>query len=111
MEQSKKDDLTSKVLNPMEMIEYQKDAVVSKTLINKNTGTITLFAFDKEQSLSEHTAPYDAMVCVTDGQAEITISGIAYKLEKGEMIIMPANKPHAVKASSAFKMMLIMIKS
>jgi len=93
------------------MINYQEGSVVSRTLIGKKTGTVTLFAFDAGQGLSEHTAPYDAMVYLLEGKAEITISGKIYHLEGGEMIIMPANDPHALKAEKPFKMMLIMIKS
>jgi len=111
MEQSNKDELKSKMLNPAEMIAYQKDSVVSKTLVNKSTGTVTLFAFDKNQGLSEHTAPYDALVYILDGEAEIKISGKSNKLAGGEMIIMPANEPHELAALAPFKMMLIMIKS
>ena len=92
-------------------IEYQPDAVVSKTLIKKETGTVTVFAFDQGQGLSEHTAPFDAMVTVLDGQAEISIDGKASSVKNGEMVIMPANKPHALKALEKFKMMLVMIKS
>jgi len=94
-----------------ELIEYQKDYVVSKTIIDKKAGTITLFAFDKGQGLSEHTAPYDAMVYIVDGKAEIIISGKENQVAEGEMIIMPANEPHALKAPEMFKMMLVMIKS
>lgn len=93
-----------------DLIEYNDNAVVSKTLINKPTGTVTLFAFDKGEGLSEHTAPFDAMVTILDGTVEITISGHPYRLSKGEMIIMPANKPHALKAIEPYKMLLIMIK-
>lgn len=93
------------------MVSYQEGSVVSKTLIKKGTGTVTLFAFDKEQGLSEHTAPFDAMVCVLDGKVEIVIGGIPKNLETGDMVIMPANVPHALKALEKFKMMLIMIKS
>lgn len=92
-------------------VEYQTDAVVSKTLINKTAGTVTLFAFDQGQGLSEHTAPFDAMVYLLDGEAEIIISAHSYHLKNGESIIMPANHPHALKAIKPFKMMLIMIKS
>ena len=92
-------------------VEYQADAVVSKTLIKKDTGTVTLFAFDKGQGLSEHTAPFDALVCILDGQAEITIDGNPINLKSDQVIIMPANKPHALKAVEKFKMLLIMIKS
>ena len=94
-----------------ELIDYQENSVVSQTLIKKQTGTVTLFAFDKDQGLSEHTAPFDAMVQVIDGKADIIISGTSYILEKGEMIIMPAGEPHALKAVEKFKMMLTMIKS
>jgi len=94
-----------------EMIDYQQNSVVSQTLIKKQTGTVTLFAFDKDQGLSEHTAPFDALVHILDGKADIMISGKSYILEKGEMIIMPAGEPHALKAVEKFKMMLTMIKS
>lgn len=95
----------------IDLVNYQKGSVVSRTLIKKATGTVTLFAFDKGQGLSEHTAPFDAMVCVLDGKVEVTISGNLIIVEKGEMIIMPANEPHALKAVEKFKMMLIMIRS
>ena len=94
-----------------ELIEYHQDSVVSKTIIKKKTGTVTLFAFAAGEGLSEHTAPYDAMVYAVDGEAEITVSGRSNVLRQGEMIIFPANKPHAVKAWKRFKMLLIMIKS
>lgn len=92
------------------MVEYQVGTVVSRTIINKPAGTVTLFAFAQGQGLSEHTAPYDAMVYLLDGQAEIKISGQAHKLTAGETIIMPAGEPHALKAEGKFKMLLIMIK-
>lgn len=95
----------------VDMVNYQNGAVVSKTIIDKNTGTVTLFAFDRGQGLSEHTAPFDALVQVIDGEVEITISGKPFHLKQGEMIIMPANQPHALKAVSAFKMLLTMIRS
>jgi len=94
-----------------DLINYQNESVVSRTLIEKKTGTVTLFAFSKGQALSEHTAPFDAMVFILDGKAEIIISGNSYNLEIGQMIIMPANKPHALKATENFKMLLTMIKS
>lgn len=90
---------------------YQEGSVVSRTLINKKTGTVTFFAFDKGQSLSEHTAPYDAMVHVLEGEVEIVISGSPFHLKSGDMIIMPAHEPHALKAGERFKMILTMIKS
>lgn len=111
MEGSKLNTILEKVNNMKELIGYQEGSVVSRTLINKSAGTVTLFAFDKEQGLSEHTAPYDAMVYIIDGEAEITIAGKSYEVKEGETIIMPSNKPHALKALSKFKMLLIMIKS
>lgn len=93
------------------LIEYQKDTVVSKTIIGKKTGTVTLFAFDKGQGLSEHTSPYDALIYSFDGEAEITIGGKEIIVTKGEMVILPANKPHSVKAAKKYKMLLVMIKS
>jgi quercetin dioxygenase-like cupin family protein len=101
----------SKILKLMEMVNYQDGTIVSKTLINKSKGTVTLFAFDKEQALSEHTAPFDALLQVFDGEVEILLSGKKHHLSSGEIIIMPANVPHAVKAVEKFKMMLIMIKA
>jgi quercetin dioxygenase-like cupin family protein len=92
------------------LVSYQDGSVVSRTVINKSAGTITLFAFDKGESLSEHTAPFDAMVHVVDGIAEIKIAGRPYILKKGGMIIMPAGQPHALKAIEKFKMLLVMIK-
>ncbi len=106
----KMDSPTAKVLNAARMVEYQAGSVVSRTLIQKKAGTLTLFAFDEGQGLSEHTAPFDAMVCVLDGTAEITISGRPHTVSAGEMIIMPANEPHALLAVKPFKMMLIMIR-
>lgn len=94
-----------------ELASYQDGAVVSRTLIRRQAGTITLFAFDAGQGLSEHTAPYDATAQILEGDAEITISGKPLTLGAGEMVLMPANQPHAVKALSRFKMLLIMIRS
>ena len=93
-----------------ELGNYQVGSIVSKTIINKKTATITFFAFDEGQALSEHTAPFDAMVQILDGEVEIMISGEPFHLKQGEMIIMPANEPHAVKALTKFKMILTMIK-
>jgi len=95
----------------VELVAYQEASVVSKTLLEKETGTVTLFAFEKGQGLSEHTAPFDAMVCVLDGVAEIAIAGRRVTVRQGEMLIMPANRPHALKAVERFKMMLTMIRS
>lgn len=105
------ENLEAKVAILNELIGYQSGSVVSRQLIKKNTGNVTLFAFDKGEGLSEHTAPFDALVYILDGSAEVIISDKAYKLKAGEMIIMPANQPHALKAPERFKMMLVMIKS
>lgn len=94
-----------------ELIAYSQDAVVSKTILDKPAGTITLFAFDKGQKLSEHTAPYDAVVQVLDGQALLTIGGKDVQVSAGQVIIMPANVPHAVAAQERFKMLLTMIRA
>ena len=93
------------------MVGYQKQSVVSRTIIDKPVGTISLFAFDKDEGLSEHMAPYDALVFVYDGEAVITISGKDYAVRKGETIIMPAGEPHALRADTPFKMMLVMIRA
>lgn len=93
------------------IIQYQAGSVVSKEIINKPTGTITLFAFDKDQGLSEHTTPYDALVMITEGVAEITVSGVKHNVQAGEMLQMSANAPHALKAIEPFKMLLTLIKS
>ena len=95
----------------VDLVTYQEASVVSKTLLEKKTGTVTLFAFDKGQGLSEHTAPFDAMVFVFDGVAEIVIAGNPVVVRQGEMLVMPANQPHALKAVERFKMMLTMIRS
>ncbi len=94
-----------------ELIDYQNDAVVSKTLVAKPAGTITLFAFDKRQGLSEHRAPFDALVTVIEGKADVTISGKNASLSAGELILMPANQHHAIFAPERMKMMLTMIRS
>ena len=98
------------VFRLLELVGYQKGAVVSREIIRKGTGTATVFSFDKGEGLSEHTAPFDALVYILDGQAQIFISGKQHILKKGELIIMPAGKPHALKAINKFKMLLVMIK-
>jgi quercetin dioxygenase-like cupin family protein len=100
----------AKVLALPECIAYEEGAIVSKRVIGKSSGNVTLFSFDKTESLSEHTVPFDALVCVLDGTASIRISSKKYRLGAGEAIVLPANKPHAVKAITRFKMMLVMIK-
>jgi quercetin dioxygenase-like cupin family protein len=102
--------LLAKVAKTAGLVKYQSGAIVSRTLIKKPTGTVTLFAFDEGQELSEHTAPFDALVEALEGEMEITISGKPLRLTAGQMVIMPADKPHAVKAVRRFKMMLIMIR-
>jgi quercetin dioxygenase-like cupin family protein len=92
------------------LVEYQAGSVVSREIIKKKTGTVTVFAFDVGQGLSEHTAPFDALVQILDGAAEITIGGTPHLMVKDEMILMPANVPHALKALDRFKMMLVMIR-
>ncbi len=92
------------------MLDYQEGSVVSRTLIDKKTGTITLFAFASGQGLSEHTAPFDAFVYIIDGEAEITLAGKPLTVKTGETLTMPANIPHALKANQPFKMMLVMIR-
>ena len=107
----KTSDLKGRLLQAADLIEYQEQSVVSREIIRKKTGTVTLFAFDRGQGLSEHTAPFDALVQILDGEAEITVSGRKMKAKKGGMVILPANSPHALKAAKKFKMLLIMIKS
>ena len=101
----------SKIFSYKEAVEYSEGAIVSKTVLKKETGNISLFAFAKGEALSEHTAPFDALIQVVDGRGEIIISGVSYYLESGQSIIMPADIPHAVRAVDKFKMVLIMIKS
>lgn len=94
-----------------DLIDYQSGSIVSKTLISEPSGTVTLFAFGRGEGLSEHTAPFDALVYVVDGSAAITISGEEYQLKRGEVIMMPAQRPHALHAVENFKMLLVMIKN
>ena len=94
-----------------DLVDYQEESIVSRTIIEEDTGTVTLFAFDRGQALSEHTAPFDALVYVLDGQAEVTISGEVISVAEGEMVIMPAHQPHALKALERFKMLLVMIRA
>jgi len=98
------------VKNLSGLVKYQENAVVSSEILKKDAGTVTVFAFDKDQGLSEHTAPFDALVNIIDGRAEVSISGKLFTVKEGEMIVMPANKPHSLKAMEKFKMLLVMIK-
>ena len=103
--------LIAKVNKLDTLVSYQEGSIVSRTIIDKKTGTLTLFAFWKGQALSEHTAPFDALVYLLDGEADVVIAGKTYRLKQGEIIIMPANEPHALNALTNFKMMLVMIKA
>jgi quercetin dioxygenase-like cupin family protein len=101
----------TEVLQPVEMVAYQPDSIVSRVVAKNAGGNITLFAFAAGQELSEHTAPFDALVQVLDGTAEIRVAGVAYTVASGEAILMPANEPHALKANQPFKMLLTMLKA
>jgi len=103
-------DLVARALSLAGLVDYQEGSIVSRTIVDRKTGTVTLFAFDEGQGLSEHTTPYDAMVFVLDGEAEIVISGKTLTLRDGEMVIMPADEPHALRAVSKFKMILTMVR-
>ena len=106
----KREELTGKVLTVNDLIQYQEGTVASRMIVFKNAGTITLFAFDAGEGLSEHSAPFDAILTVTDGVAEVAIAGEWFTVRTGEMIILPAKKPHAVQAKERFKMTLTMIR-
>ena len=108
--QLSKKSLIGQVVKPCDLLDYQESSVVSRTIIDKKTGTVTLFAFEVGQGLSEHTAPFDALVYILEGEAEVVISGKMFRVSAGEMLIMPANEPHALRAAKQFKMMLIMIR-
>lgn len=95
----------------IELVNYQEGAVVSRTLLKRPTGTVTVFAFDAEQALSEHTSPFDALLQVLEGKAEISIAGKPLSASAGQCVLLPANQPHAVKATTPFKMLLTMIRS
>ena len=110
MENKPENSLIAKSAEMAALVDYQSGAVVIRTIIERNAGSVTLFSFDKEQGLSEHTAPFDALVYIIDGEADIIISGQSIRMKAGEVVIMPANKPHALKAIEKFKMMLVMIK-
>lgn len=104
-------DMRGKVYELRGLVEYQEGSVVSRTIVDKEVGTVTLFAFDEGEGLSEHTAPYDALIVDLEGEVEIRIAGKRSLLKEGDMMIMPANKPHALKALMRFKMMLVMIRA
>ena len=104
-------DIRGKAISVSGLTDYQRDAIVSRTIIDKKIGTVTIFAFDEGQGLSEHTAPFDALVQIVDGEAEITISGKPLAAKQGEMVIMPAGEPHSLRAIKRFKMLLTMIRA
>lgn len=103
-------DLNDQAHSLASLVEYQPKSVVSRSLLNKSSGSVTLFAFDKDQSLSEHTSPYDALVLALDGELEITLAGDRRRLARGDVLLMPANRPHAVYAISQSKMLLMMVR-
>src|SRR6266567_2752918 len=100
---------TDEVKQLVDLLQYQDDSIVSRVLLKNKGGTVKLFAFDEGEGLSEHTAPFDALVVVLDGEADIEIAGESFSVRQGETIILPANRPHAVRAATKFKMLLIMI--
>jgi quercetin dioxygenase-like cupin family protein len=110
MNDAKTENLLGENIRLAELLDYQDGSVVSRTIIKNPAGTVTLFAFDRGEGLSEHTAPFDAMVHILDGAAKITVSGKPYDLKAGDVIVMPRNEPHALHASERFKMLLAMIK-
>ena len=103
-------EITPEVLKTADLVQYQPGSVVSRTLVKKPAGTVTAFAFDAGEGLSEHTAPFDALAFVTEGEAEIKIAGTPFHVHAGEMLRLPANQPHAVHADQQFKMVLVMIR-
>ena len=105
------DRMVGRAARLIDLMAYQEGSVVSRTILDKTAGTVTLFAFDEAQGLSEHMAPFDALVHILDGEAEVTISSRPIRLKQGEMVIMPANEPHSLRALKRFKMMLVMIRS
>jgi len=111
MEQKGLEKLTGQAIRLIDLADYQEGSVVSRTIMDKKTGTVTFFAFDEGQRLSEHTVPFDALLYLVEGEAEIVISAKPIRLRGGEMVIMPANQPHAVRATRRFKMVLTLIRS
>ena len=106
----KRDELKGRVLVLKDLVEYQDGTVASRMIVNRRAGSITLFSFDEDEGLSEHTAPYDAVVTILDGECEVWVAGETFRMKEGETIIFPANAPHALSAITRFKMMLIMIR-
>jgi quercetin dioxygenase-like cupin family protein len=106
----KRAELLGRVLSLKDLVQYQDGTVASRMLVNRKAGSITLFSFDEDEGLSEHTAPYDAVVTILDGECEVWVAGSTYRMKEGETIVFPANAPHALSAVTRFKMMLVMIK-
>ena len=104
-------DLRAQARELNELVQYQSGSVVSRTIVNAKAGTVTLFSFDEGEGLSEHTAPFDALVYVFDGEAEVVISGKPIPMQAGDLVLMPANEPHALRATRRFKMMLTMVRA
>ncbi len=109
--QTVKEELPVQAAKMVDLISYQRGSVVSRTIIDRKAGTVTLFAFDEGEGLSEHTTPYDALVFVVDGEADVTVSGNRIRVKEGEVVLIPANKPHALSAVKMFKMVLTMMRS
>jgi len=105
------ENLLAKAIDTSSLVEYQDGSVISRTIVKKDVGSVTIFAFDEGEGLSEHTAPFDALVQIIDGEAEIMIKGKPLRATEGQLVIMPANKPHSLKAIKRFKMVLVMIRS
>ena len=108
---TEKESIMAKAVPLADIVSYQDGSVVSRTLVDKKVGTITVFAFAEGEGLSEHTAPFDAFVQILDGVAEIIVDGVIHQVHAGQMIIMPADRPHALRAARPFKMLLVMIRS
>jgi quercetin dioxygenase-like cupin family protein len=106
----KREELKGKILSLKDLVNYAEGTVASRTIISRKAGNITLFSFDENEGLSEHSAPYDAVVTILDGECEVWVAGTTYPMKTGETIIFPANVPHALSAVTKFKMMLVMIK-
>ena len=106
----KRDELRGKVLNLKDLVDYQDGTVASRMIVNTKAGSITLFSFDEDEGLSEHTAPYDAVVTILDGESEVWVQGVTYQMKEGDTIIFPAGVPHALSAITRFKMSLTMIR-
>lgn len=106
----KRDELRGKVLTLKDLVDYQDGTVASRMIVNTKAGSITLFSFDEDEGLSEHTAPYDAVVTILDGESEVWVQGVTYQMKEGDTIIFPAGVPHALSAITRFKMSLTMIR-